>query len=392
MNTKVIFPQTSYVGAGTIQYLKDELLKRNVNKILIVTDQTLVKLGIVDKVVESIKAEFELHFYADVLPEPPIENAERLVDYTREGEYELVIGIGGGSALDLAKLAAVMAKNPGQVKEYLNLTGSKKFQHKGLPKVMIPTTAGTGSEVTDITVFSLKSTKDVITHPYLLADAAIVDSDLTLSVPPRITAATGVDALTHAIESFLSVNANEVTDALAEKAIRLAGESLREAVKNGSDATAREKMSTASYLAGLAFFNAGVGGVHALAYPLGNQFKIPHGESNAVLLPYVMDNIQDSCQKKLAEIYCLLTGDVPQSSFSTAASQCVILLKNLVVQLGLPASLQDYGIELEDLQSLTDEAVQQIRLLARSPKPLAEEDIYQIYQAAFHGQLVNTNV
>lgn len=392
VNTKIIFPQTSYVGNGTIQHLNDEISKRKVRKILVVTDQTLLKLGIVEKAVKSIESEYELHYFADVLPEPPIENAESLVEFTRQGEFELVIGVGGGSALDLAKLAAVMARNPGQVKEYLNLTGTRKFVQKGLPKVMIPTTAGTGSEVTDITVFSLKSTKDVITHPYLLADVAIVDSDLTISVPPRITAATGVDALTHAIEAYLSVNANDVTDALAEKAIRLAGKSLYRAVQKGDDKDARSKMSTSSYLAGLSFFNAGVGGVHALAYPLGNQFKIPHGESNAVLLPYVMDYIQDECKEKLAEIYMLLTGDTIITSVNSASTQCVLLLKDLVEKLGLPATLQEYGIQFENLQSLTEDASQQARLLSRSPKKLEKEDIYQIYLAAYNGHLVKTNV
>jgi alcohol dehydrogenase len=392
MNEIITLPRTSYVGQGTIQYLPQVVEPFLVKKILIVTDQTLFKLGVAVKAVESLEAKYELHYYTNVLPEPPLDNAESLVEFTRQGAFELVIGVGGGSALDLAKLAAVMAKNPGQVKEYLNLSGTRKFAKKGLPKMMIPTTAGTGSEVTDITVFSLKSTKDVITHPYLLADVAIVDSDLTLSVPPRITAATGVDALTHAIEAYLSVNANDVTDALAEKAIKLVGESLYRVVRNGEDSTARQNMSTASYLAGLSFFNAGVGGVHALAYPLGNQFKIPHGESNAVLLPYVMDYIQDSCTERLAEVYRLLTGDTNQMSKQEASLHCVAILKNLIVKLGLPASLQEYGIQFNDLQSLTEDATQQTRLLARSPKPLGKDDIYQIYQAAFQGQLVNTVV
>jgi alcohol dehydrogenase len=390
MSQKITFPQTSYVGHGSIQFLAKALEPFAVKNVLVVTDQILMKLGIAEKAIESIRTDYEITFFSDVFPEPPLENAERLVEFTREGNYDSVIGVGGGSVLDLAKLAAVMAKNPGEVKEFLNLTGTRTFSHKGLPKVMIPTTAGTGSEVTDITVFSLHSTKDVITHPYLVADIAIVDSALTISVPPRITAATGIDALTHAIEAYLSVNANDVTDALAEKAIKLAGESLYRAVRDGEDVQARQNMSTASYLAGLSFFNAGVGGVHALAYPLGNQFKLPHGESNAVLLPYVLDYIQDSCQDRLAEIYRMLTGGPAQMAKQEASHHCVALLKNLIVKLGLPGSLKEYGIQHDDLQPLTDEAIQQVRLLARSPKRLEKEDIFQIYQAAFHGQIVKT--
>src|SRR5699024_2862400 len=227
--------------------------------------------------------------------EPSLNCAQKLVDYMKEYNFDLVLGIGGGSTLDLAKLAAVLAVHEGDVKDYLNLTGSKKIKKRGLPTVLMPTTAGTGSEVTDISVLSLSSTKDVITHEYLLADVAIVDPALTVSVPPRVTAATGVDALTHAIEAYVSVQANDLTDALALRAVELITASLEQAFINGKDREARTKMSMGSFLAGISFFHAGVAGVHALAYPLGGQFHIAHGEANAVLLPYVMNYIRPNC-------------------------------------------------------------------------------------------------
>src|SRR5690606_22531931 len=181
------------------------------------------------------------------------------------------------------------------VRNYLNLTGTQKIMKKGLPKILIPTTSGTGSEVTNISVLSLETTKDVVTHDYLLPDVAIVDPALTVSLPARVTAATGVDAFTHAVEAYVSKNASPVSDAMALQAIRLISQSIRTAVANGEDKQARTDMSYGSYLAGLAFFNAGVAGVHALAYPLGGQFHLPLGEANAVLLPYVMGYIRKSC-------------------------------------------------------------------------------------------------
>ena len=202
---KLIFTPTSYTGWGSLSQLPEEVKKLKVKKILIVTDPFLIELGLTDKVEKPLQENgFETVIYTDVVPEPPLAIGEKLVAFTRENDFDLVIGLGGGSALDLAKLAAVLATHDGEVAEYLNLTGTKKIKDKGLPKILIPTTSGTGSEVTNISVLSLETTKDVIAHDYLLADVAIVDPELTVSLPPKVTAATGVDALTHAIEAYIS--------------------------------------------------------------------------------------------------------------------------------------------------------------------------------------------
>lgn len=378
------FPLRSHTGWGSIEKLFPEVRNWNLKKILIVTDQTLVNIGLVDKYLGPLKEEFAVSVYTDVEPEPSIYCAERLVEFTLEQGFDCVIGLGGGSALDLAKLAAVISQNDGNVVDYLNLTGTKQLEQVGIPKILIPTTSGTGSEVTDISVLALEGTKDVVTHDLLLANVAIVDPQLTLTVPKRITAATGIDALTHAVEAFLSVNANEATDALALKAVELIGGSIKTAVENGDDIEARTAMSYGSYLAGLAFFNAGVAGVHALAYPLGSQFKLPHGESNAVLLPYVMKYISSSCAKKINLVANLLTNDVKQVDKRTPEDY-LKLFYSLVEDVGLPTTLKDYQIPESALGSLTEDAVKQKRLLARSPLPLNKEDIYQIYQLAYNG-------
>lgn len=232
--SKLVFTPLSYTGWGSLQQLLPEVKKYHPSHILIVTDPVLKDIGLVDKVSSPlIKNGYEVDVYADTAPEPPLALGEKLVSYAKSRKFDLVIGVGGGSALDLAKLTAVLAVHDGAVEEYLNLTGTKQITEKGLPKILIPTTSGTGSEVTNISVLSLESSKDVVTHDHLLADAAIVDPELTLSVPSKVTAATGIDALTHAVEAYVSVNANPVTDALALKAIRMISSSLRTAVEDG---------------------------------------------------------------------------------------------------------------------------------------------------------------
>lgn len=389
MSEKITLTPISYTGWDSLSNLINEVKRFNVNKILVITDPFLAEIGLTDKVVEPLqKADYETEVYTDVVPEPPLAIGEKLVAYTREHKFDMVIGVGGGSALDLTKLASVLAAHGGKVKDYLNLTGNKQIVNKGLPKILIPTTSGTGSEVTNISVLSLETTKDVVTHDYLLADVAIVDPALTLSLPPKVTAATGIDALTHAIEAYISKNASTVTDGIALHAIRLISNAISSAVSNGEDKQARIDMSYGSYLAGLAFFNAGVAGVHALAYPLGGQFHISHGDSNAVLLPYVMGYIRPSCEKRMKDIYDAMGFSSTNLSQKNASYKCVAELKRLVEDVNISSSLKGFNITEEALEGLTKDAIGQKRLLARSPMPLAKEDIYKIYKAAYDGEIV----
>ena len=384
--SQLVFAPLSYTGWGALTQLVAEVEKYDAQKVLVVTDPVLEKIGITKQVTAPlIEKGFAVSVYTEVVPEPPLEVGEALVDFTRKGNFDLVIGFGGGSAMDLAKLAAVLAVHEGPVADYLNLTGTKKVEKKGLPKILIPTTAGTGSEVTNISVLSLGTTKDVVADNYLLADVAIVDPALTVSVPPRVTAATGVDALTHAVEAYISVNASPASDALALHAIRLIAHSLRKAVEDGNNRQARTDMSQGSFLAGLAFFNAGVAGVHALAYPIGGQFHIPHGESNAVLLPYVMSYIRKSCTKRMGDILEALGGNKSLLSEEEASYKCVDELTRIVKDVGIPSTLGGFNIPESALEQLTSDGVKQKRILERSPLPLKEDDIRKIYQSAFDG-------
>jgi len=389
MSEKITFPPVSYTGWDSLSHLLDEVNRFNVKKILVITDPLLIDIGLTSKVVDPLEeAGYATEIYTEVVPEPPLAIGEKLVAYTRDNAFDMVIGVGGGSALDLTKLAGVLASHDGNVADYLNLTGTKQITKKGLPTILIPTTSGTGSEVTNISVLSLETTKDVVTHDYLLADVAIVDPALTISLPPKVTAATGIDALTHAVEAYISKNASPVSDALALQAIRLISNAIRTAVSNGKDKQARTDMSYGSYLAGLAFFNAGVAGVHALAYPLGGQFHIAHGDSNAVLLPYVMGYIRQSCEKRMKDIYDAMGFSSANLSQEEASYKCVAELKRLVEDVKIPSTLQGFSITEDALESLTNDAVDQKRILARSPMPLVKDDIFTIYRAAFDGVII----
>ncbi len=384
MSEKITFPPVSFTGWGSLSHLVEQVNSFKVNKILVITDPFLHKIGLTHQVAAPlIEAGYSPEIYSDIVPEPPLAVGEKLVSYTREQQFDMVIGIGGGSALDLTKLAGVLAGHEGNVEDYLNLTGTEQITKKGLPKILIPTTSGTGSEVTNISVLSLETTKDVVTHDYLLPDVAIVDPALTVSLPARVTAATGVDALTHAVEAYVSKNASPVSDAMALQAIRLISQSIRTAVANGEDKHARTDISYGSYLAGLAFFNAGVAGVHALAYPLGGQFHITHGEANAVLLPYVMAYIRQSCEKRMKDIYEAMGFSSANLSQEEASLKCVAELERLVKDVKIPPTLKSFNIPGEALDQLTNDAIKQRRLLARSPMSLDIDDIYKIYKMAW---------
>ncbi|WP_101842603.1 iron-containing alcohol dehydrogenase [Halobacillus sp. Marseille-P3879] len=381
-----ITPQNIYHGVNSIEQLRTIIQDLNVNHVFLLTDPMLKELEVIRPIEEILEKEGTRYTIStNVVPEPPLAIGNEVLHEIRESQPDLVIGVGGGSALDLSKASAVLADHGGTVEDYLNLTGTRELHSPGIPTVLIPTTAGTGAEVTDIAVFSLDDTKDVITHKYLLANYAIVDPQFTYTLPAKVTAASGVDALTHAIEAFTSVNATPLTDTLALDAMKRIVDNLRSAVWNPRAYEARKEMSLGSLIAGLSFYNAGVAGVHGLAYPLGGLFKIPHGEANAVLLPYVYHRIWPSCLEKmftLGEVF-----SIPQEGKSKreVALEVVEALHELVKDVGLPTTISDYNITQDDIEQLTSNGTKQTRLLARSPMPFDEKSIRSVYQHAFAG-------
>lgn len=383
-----VSPIKIITGEGSIVKIKDIIEDLNAKRVMIFADPVIVNIGQTKKI-ESILDEKKIDYkiYTEISPEPPLEVGDKAVQAVREFQADLLIGIGGGSCLDITKASSVLANHEGYVKDYLNLYGTKSITEKGIPKILIPTTAGTGAEVTDIAVFSLKDTKDVITHEHLLADIAIIDPELTYTLPPKVTASSGIDAFTHAIEAYTSVNATELTDVLAQEAMRKINGHIRTAVWHGANKEARKEMAWGSLIAGLSFYNAGVAGVHALAYPLGGLFKIPHGESNAVLLPYVYDYIWPAClpkMKKIAEVLQLPTENKHDREIALSVVQ---YLHDLVKDTGLPTSLKEYGIQEKDIEILAQNGIEQKRLLSRSPRPFTLDAVKSIYQAAYEGKL-----
>ncbi|WP_181347712.1 iron-containing alcohol dehydrogenase [Thalassobacillus sp. CUG 92003] len=381
-----ITPQHIYHGEHSIQQLHTIIADLNVANVFVLTDPVLKELEVINPVLDILKAnDVAYHISTNVVPEPSVLTGEEVVEEMRDIRPDLVVAVGGGSAMDLAKASAVLTEHDGTVKNYLNLSGTKQLQASGIPTVLIPSTAGTGAEITDIAVFSLEDTKDVITHKYLLANYAIVDPVLTYTLPPKVTAASGIDALTHAIEAYTSVKATPLTDALALDAMKRIVGNVRTAVWNKHATEARKEMSLGSLIAGMSFYNAGVAGVHALAYPLGGLFKIPHGESNAVLLPYVYHYIWPSCLDKMVNLADVFSISTEGKDKRQIALEVVQALFDLVQDVGLPTSISVYNITQSDIETLTANGLKQTRLLARSPMPFDEDAIRSVYQHAWEG-------
>ncbi len=369
-------------GAGALSKVPEELQQIGAKRVLIVTDKGLVASGIVGKLEEILGAASVPYVLFDEVKADP--NYEIIYDTARvakENEIDTIVGIGGGSSLDIAKVTAVSVTSSGDVTELFGIDLIKK---PGLKTILIPTTAGTGSEVTPIAILSdnKEKLKKGIVSSFLFPEVAILDAELTLSMPPKVTASTGMDALIHAIEAYTSIHATVITDTLAVQAIDLIYNNLRTAYANGANLTARANMLLGSMLAGMAFANAGVTAVHAFAYPIGAEFHIPHGVANTIMLiPVMRYNFLGNLSKfaKLAEI---LGEDTYGLSERNAAELAVETLEVLAEDLNVPRSLKEFGVEEKHVQELAEGAMKVTRLLANNPRILTLEDAVEIYRMA----------
>lgn len=366
--------------------LCDLSVAHNVNSILIVTDSTIVELGLLDQSVAKIKSHgIDINVFSDVEADPSYETVLRAADLGRHVQSGLVIGFGGGSSLDVAKLVSVLI-HPDCNQALDKMFGVDQITSPRIDLILVPTTAGTGSEATPISIVTTgKTTKAGIVSPTLLPDHAVLDPKLTTGLPANVTAATGVDAMVHAIEAYTSkIKKNPISDVLACKALILLSNNIRTAVFDGKNIEARGAMLLGSMLAGQAFANAPVGGVHALAYPLGGYFHIPHGLSNALMLPHVMRfNLSHAAEHyaELANIVCPKNklGDDEESN----ANALIEYLVDLINDVALPNQLRQCGIAEEDLPLLASEAMLQQRILVNNPRELNEADALTLYQQAF---------
>ncbi|MGG4493848.1 iron-containing alcohol dehydrogenase [Brevibacillus reuszeri] len=367
-------------GRDSLTQLPEEMTRLGVQRPLIVTDKILIQAGVVAQVEELLP--MKVGIFQDVNPEPEIEIVDQCVSMIREGNYDGLIAVGGGSAIDIAKAASVMATNEGSIELYF---GTNLVKKPGLPLIAIPTTAGTGSEVTNISILSdtKEQVKKGIVSPYLLPDVAIVSPVMTLTCPPSVTAASGVDALVHAVEAYISKFASPLTDALAIGAMKLIAVHLPKAYACPDNIESREAMITASLMAGLAFGNAGVGAVHALAYPLGGRYHMAHGVSNSLLLPYVMKWNKIACMEKLSDIAEALGEKVDGLNRDQAAEAAIEAMTRLCRYVEIPQSLREFNIPEEAIAEMAEEAMKQTRILKNNPRTLRKKDIEDIYREAY---------
>jgi alcohol dehydrogenase len=374
--TKVIF------GNGTATLVGKEATQFSAKKALIVTDKGVVAANLLAGVLDSLKAQkIDFDVFDKVEAEPPTRNIDDGARMAVDNGADIIIGVGGGSSLDVAKGVAIMAKIKGKILDY---AGTDMVPQRGLPRILLPTTAGTGSEATRtiVAIDEAVNLKIAVHSNCALADVAIVDPMLTLSMPPRVTADTGVDALIHAIETYVAMSATPFSDVLAIEAIRLIAENLPAAYAKAENITARYNMSLGATMAGMAFTGGGLGAVHALSNILGVKYHLSHGRANAIMLPYVVDYNKIGSLRKYAIIAQTMGEDTIGLTSYQAAERLVASLFKLLEIVNIPARLSDYGVTKADIPSLVEGGMKMSRLFVPNPRNLTEEDVKNIYTKA----------
>lgn len=368
-------------GDGALKQLSDEFSAMGVSRPLIVTDKGVLSSGLIDQVTALLPVP-PILIIDDIPAEPEIKVIEAKLSTLKQRKVDSVIAVGGGSAIDSAKVLAATYYYEG---ELTALFGENLITSTPLPLIAIPTTAGTGSEVTNIAILGdpVSQMKKGIVSDLLLPDLAIVAPQMSLSCPAHITAASGVDAFVHGLEAFLSVNASPITDALAVKAMTLIYHHLPTAFAHGDNMQAREAMATGSLMAGMAFGNAGVGAVHALAYPLGGRFHLSHGISNAIMLAPVMKYNSVVCGRRMTEVARVLGIVDANTAEDQAVDALLIAIAQLCKTVGIPTQLRDFNIEQQDIPLLAQEASKVTRLLRNNPRAMDVTAIEQIYRSVY---------
>ena len=371
---------------SAIKRIVEICLKLNITNPLIVTDQGIVNCGLLTPLKELFfRGNIKGHYFDQVVADPPESLVEQAVEFAKQNDINGVIGFGGGSSMDTAKLVALLANSEEQLAD---IYGIEQIKGERLPLILIPTTAGTGSEVTPIAIVTTgETTKAGVVSGKLLPDVALLDAELTLNLPAHVTAATGIDAMVHAIEAYTSaIKKNPYSDLLAKQALELLANNIVDATFNGKNLHARQAMLFGACLAGQAFANAPVAAVHALAYPLGGHFHIPHGLSNSLVLPHVMTFNLSHASEHYAELAPFINSDIDlNQSKQAVAADLIDYIRQLIKQLKLPTSLAELNIKQEDIELLSTDAMLQTRLLVNNPKLLELADIRDIYLQAHQG-------
>lgn len=370
-------------GFGSLGVLGEEIKRLRGSRVLVITDPGIKKAGLVDLVGGVLdQAKINHRFFTEVEPDPKIEVVFSSLNAAKDFNPDMIVGLGGGSSLDIAKVTSVMMTNAGPIGKYF---GMELIPEPGIPLILIPTTAGTGSEMTSICVLSdtANQVKKGIVSEYMFARLALLDPQLTLALPPHITAMTGMDALVHAIESYTGVRATTFTDTLNFQAICLVATNLRKVFAQGENREARENMLNASCLAGMAFSNTQNGLDHALALAIGGKFHLPHGLLTAFILPWVMEyNLLANPEKfiRIARAFGESPDGLPEVE---AARLSVRAIKSLLDDLGISYKLGSYGVPREEIPALAKAAIGAVRLISNNPRKVMEKEVVGLLEKNF---------
>ena len=380
MAYRMILNETSYFGAGSRKVIAEEVAKRGYKKALIVTDKDLIKFGVADQVIAVLKdANIPYEIFDEVKPNPTVKNVKAGIAAFQAAGADFMIAIGGGSSMDTSKAIGII-----EFSDVVSLEGVANTKKKSVPVIALPTTAGTAAEVTINYVITDEENvkKMVCVDPNDIPTLAIIDPELMLSMPRGLTASTGMDALTHAIEGLITLGAWEMSDMFETKAIEMIAKWLPKAVENPSDIEARDGMATAQYIAGMAFSNVGLGLVHGMAHPLGAYYDIPHGVANALLLPFVMEYNKEAAKAKYRTIAEAMGVDTSSMSDDEAADAAVKAVKDLAIRVRIPQHLSEIGVPESGLPTLAQAAFNDV-CTPGNPRQTNVEEILAIYKKAF---------
>ena len=380
MTHRFILNETAYFGAGARKELPSVVERLNTKKALVVTDPGLISCGVAKMVTDVLDAAaIPYEVFSEVKPNPTIANVNAGIKAYKASGADFIIAIGGGSDIDTAKAVGIVINNP-EFADIVSLEGCAPTKHKSVPVVALPTTAGTAAETTInyVIIDEAKQKKMVCVDPNDIPVVAVIDAELMMSLPRSLTAATGMDALTHAIEGYITQGAWEMSDMFEIEAVRMIARHLPVAVEHPSDATAREGMALAQYIAGMAFSNVGLGLVHGMAHPMGSLFDIPHGVANALLLPTIMEFNLPYCIDKYPRIAEAMGVDTAGMSKEEAAKAAVEAVKALSVKVGIPQHLSEIGIKESDIPALAEQALADV-CTPGNPRPVTIDDIKALY-------------
>ena len=374
-------------GNGTSKSCASEISQKLGTNILFITDKDLMSLKLTEPtLIELKKLSSKVEVFQDVEADPSLKTLMNAIEIGKKNNITGVIGFGGGSSMDVAKLTSLILGSNEDIEEAWGVSNAKGPR---LPLILVPTTAGTGSEVTPISIITVgEEEKKGVSSPIILPDIAILDPELTVGLPAHTTAATGIDAMVHAIEGYASANKNNnpISKMIAVEALKLLGGSIEKAVFEGSNIEARGNMLLGAMLAGKSFANSPVAAVHALAYPIGGTFHVSHGLSNSLVLPYVLrfNSVDNKATKDYSELAPFLFPDIDTSKGSQAiCKEFIDRLENLSKKLGLPQKLREVNIPKEACKKMASDAMKQTRLLVNNPREVTENDALNIYEAAW---------